>query len=149
MKTVSIVCMMLFFNGKSQAQHLYIDSLMSVTNYLLDLKSAVNDTITPVTHKVNKLDSMVRLATKFQTIIDNSGKKVVVSGEMFSQLRRDYRFVIQSVILFKTDSKDFSYDARLAAVAELQYLNKYIPPLIHTILQQCALARQRLLIHTN
>ncbi|GEM_PF-2789816 len=148
-KWILVIGIFMFLTIKINAQKKYIDSLMTVTTYLLDLKSIVNDTITPVQLKVNKLDSMVRLATKFQTIIDNSGKKVVEIDKAFEKMRSDFRFVIQSAILYKTDIKMKTADGISSAKKELLYMNKNIPILINKIYEQSSLANKRLQIHIN
>mgnify|MGYP000873556568 CR=1 FL=1 len=132
-KWILVIGIFMFLTIKINAQKKYIDSLMTVTTYLLDLKSTVNDTITPVQLKVNKLDSMVRLATKFQAIIDNSGKKVIAIDNVFEKIRNDFRFVIQSVILYKTDIKEQEYKISERLLQEKLYINKNIPPLVDKI----------------
>ncbi|SHK55743.1 hypothetical protein [Epilithonimonas mollis] len=104
-----------------------IDSLFLVKDYLQNIRTTVNSKINNQ-KKTEKLDSLIRTATKYKTIFDRNIRAIVKIREEETELRTAINFILQSMVLYRSDLKDRSENR-----TEILYLNKNIPILINKI----------------
>ncbi|WP_162926574.1 hypothetical protein [Pedobacter chitinilyticus] len=113
------------------------DSLALIRNYLLDIQKAVN-TKQPQKHKVAKLDSLIRLATKQQAVFERNLSPVLKNKREVVAMESSLNFILQSMVLYKTGIKN---SQSRSAHAETLYLNKNISILANKITYYCKTAK--------
>lgn len=114
------------------------DSLIMVKNYLLNIQKTVNAK-QPEKQKVTKLDSLIRSATKQKAIFERNLNSVVQNKQEAAEMKTSLNFILQSMVLYKTDIKN---SQPKSARTEMLYLNKNISILNNKITYYCKSAKQ-------
>ncbi|MCJ8210406.1 hypothetical protein MUY27_11860 [Mucilaginibacter sp. RS28] len=121
----------------------HTDSLFATKNYLQAITSTINQVKDPK-QRVGKLDSLIRLGTEQKAIFERNMKVLLKENDQeYKMVSRSFNFILQSVILYKTDMKENNYRSNQSTKTELVYLNKNIPPLIDKIYRYCSVAQKR------
>lgn len=115
----------------------HIDSLFKVKDYLLLLQQTVTDKNNAVKQQYGKIDSLLKNGVYYQNLLQVHLAAVVMLTDERERLQQSFRLIIQSAILLKTDIKQQGYKAGKNTNSEIQYMNKNIPPLVHSIYRYC------------
>lgn len=126
----------------AKAQNSSIDSLFLVKNYLLTLRHTVENKQLSNTIKVQQLDSMAKEASGYQVVLNTHLQKIRYSDTALSSMLQQYRLIIQSAILLKTDLRQNGYQNTAGSLAEIYYLHQHIPAFVHRIYQAAAIQNQ-------
>lgn len=119
-----------------------IDSLFLVKNYLLTLQHTVENKQLSNTIKVQQLDSLVKKASGYQVVLNTHLQKIHYTDTAISSMLQQYRLIIQSAILLKTDLRQNGYQNTAGSSAEIYYLYRHIPAFVHRIYQATAIQDQ-------
>lgn len=130
---ITVTLLLQSITGISQTKQ-HISHLYEVKSYLLAAKTTVNKR-TEREQKVASLDSLIRLATRTKEIFTVHINPILRNRpEEIRSLNQSLNFILQSIILYKTDLKNRQ---EKAAETEMQYLNKQIPYFTNKIDEYC------------
>lgn len=104
-----------------------IDKLTLVNNYLLDIKELINHIPKTKKAKLAKFDHLLKQGSAQKRMLEEELKKTKNAAE-HQGIIRQFNFVLQAVILVKTDIKN-----NIVSTEDIDYLNQNIPILIRKI----------------
>lgn len=110
------------------------DSLLLVKNYLLDIQRVINEKVTEQ-ERLGALDSLLQRASVQKTRLEYNLNLIVKNGQIAGEMTAVFNFIIQSLILYKTDLRNKSENT-----SEMEYLNHNIPILVDKIYYYCSAA---------
>lgn len=114
-----------------------VDSLYRVKAFLLVVKHTINNHQLTEKQRVVQLDSFIHEGSKLQRLFARHIRVVLNDSAECETLERSLSFVLQSMVLLKTDLKGNNYKPGESSRGELDYMNKHIPPLVETIYHHC------------
>lgn len=106
------------------------DSLFMVKNYLLDIQNTVNSKENPK-QKTEKLTAFIRSAAKQKAVFGRNIHSVAPNNQEAEEMKTSLNFVLQSMVLYKSDLKE--KPAKPCGTNEAAYLNKNITILVNKI----------------
>lgn len=129
-----IICFFLFVPLAAAAQSASrADSLWVVENYLTSIQHTINNPKLTEKQRIIHLDSLTRLATGYKQLFAAELKKFVSDDRECENLNRSLNYILQSMVLYKSDIKNNNYKRSKSSNTELAYLNNNIPRLISSI----------------
>lgn len=118
----SLLILFLLLSIKSIAQDSpNSDSLLLVKNYLLDIQRVINEKVTEQ-ERLGALDSLLQRASVQKTRLEYNLNLIVKNGQVAGEMTAAFNFIIQSLILYKTDLRN-----KAENTSEMEYLNHNIP----------------------
>lgn len=122
MKT--ILFLMLIFNTQLIAQTNNNNNFDITKTYLSQIQEAVDYAPNTMNQKINKLKHVIEQGKHQRNILEKQLQKTKSEKEQ-REIIRDFNFILQSVIILKTDiQKNFPVSS------EIYYLNRNIPLLL-------------------
>lgn len=109
------------------------DSLWVAENYLTSIQQTINNTKLAEKQRLVQLDSLTRLATGYKQLFAAELKKVVSDDQERENMNRSLNYILQSMVLYKSDIKKNNYKRSKSSNTELSYLNTNIPRLLSLI----------------
>jgi len=109
------------------------DSLFLVKNYLLEIQNTVNSKESPK-QKIGKLNALIKLVTTQKAVFNRNITKVVKNNDEAKTLKSSLNFILQSMVLHKSDLR---VAPKPCGTNEAAYLNKNIPVLVDKIYFYC------------
>ncbi|MBP7555650.1 MAG: hypothetical protein KA821_05275 [Chitinophagaceae bacterium] len=109
------------------------DSLWVVKNYLMSIQQTINNTKFTEKQRIVQLDSLTRLSTGYKQLFAAELKKVVPDDRERENMNRSLNYILQSMVLYKSDIKKNNYKRSKSSNTELSYLNTNIPLLLSLI----------------
>lgn len=126
-----IICFFLFAPLAAAAQSASrADSLWVVENYLTSIQQTINNPKLTEKQRIIHLDSLTRLATGYKQLFAAELKKVVLDDRECENMNRSLNYILQSMVLYKSDIKNNNYKRSKSSGEEAAYLNTTIPAFI-------------------
>ncbi|WAC40044.1 hypothetical protein [Pedobacter sp. SL55] len=109
-----------------------VDSLMAIKNYLLTIKEVINAKEFAIKHKIEKLDSLIKIGVLQESRFKKYLSKEANKNET-ENLIRQFHFIVQSAAIYKMDVKQAGFVINASSLGEIKYMNQHIPPLVDKI----------------
>lgn len=125
---------------KASAQNrINVDSLLMVKNYLLQIQHTVESKQLKASVQINRLDSLIHKGSWQQEVLTRNLPAVLHNNSQEqNNLLQDYRFIVQSAILYKTDLRNNNNKPNGSTTEEMRYMKQHIPPLVSKIAHYCS-----------
>lgn len=125
-------------NGKSA------DSLFMVKSYLQQIQKTVENKQLTTANRISQLNALIQQGSWYQEVLARTiASTLQNNSQEQNNLIQQYRFIIQSAILYKTDLRSNNNHPGSNSNEEVRYLKQHIPPLIHKINQNAGYLKQK------
>lgn len=123
----ALIYILLFLSVQMNAQTETKDRFRLTKIYLHEIQKAVDYAPNTMNQKINKLKHVIDQGKNQRNILEKQLQKTKSEKEQ-REIIRDFNFILQSVIMLKTDiQKNFPVSS------EINYLNRNIPLLINKL----------------